>query len=349
MGIEITEKIEEKPLLGKSLAQLQQLVEELGQKKFVAKQLAEWLYVHRVAEIEQMSSLSKPFRERLAFEGYIVGRVMPMDVKESRDGTKKYMFGVSCGVIESAYIPDNHNQRATLCVSSQVGCRMGCKFCMTGRLGFKGNLSANEIINQIFSIDETESLTNIVFMGMGEPLDNLSEVMQALDIITAPWGMAWSPTRVTLSTIGIIDALKEFLDGSKVHLAVSLHAPVSEVRLGMMPAQNKYPIAKVVDLLKQYDFTHQRRLSFEYTLFDGINDSLRDAAALALLINGTSARVNLIRYHRIPDSELAPAKEHAIALFKEYLEGRGIITTVRASRGEDIYAACGMLAGKADK
>ena len=328
-------------LLGLSPEQLKEIALRHGEKAFVGKQIAEWLYVHRVDNFDAMSSLSKRMRGILN-ENYSVGRMPFKDVVTSKDGTRKYLFPtITGGAIESAYIPDR--ERATLCVSSQEGCRMGCRFCMTGRGGFRRNLTRAEILNQIFSIEESGKLTNLVFMGMGEPLDNSEEVFAALDAITAKWGMAWSPTRVTLSTIGVTDKLEEFLTRTNVHLAVSLHVPDKEIRKSLMPVEGRHPIDKVIRILRKHDFKHQRRLSFEYTMFGGVNDSLADADSLTDMIEGMGARVNLIRFHKIPDSELSPSSEKRMEEFKSRLEKHGITTTIRASRGEDIFAACGML------
>jgi len=338
--------MEKKILLGCGPDELQAAVSEAGGKPFAARQLAEWLYVHRATSFDDMTSLSKRMRETLSV-GYDTGRMGFSHVQTSVDGTRKYLFPtITGGAVESAYIPDG--DRATLCVSSQEGCRMGCRFCMTGRGGFTRSLTAGEIVNQIFSIEESRRLTNIVFMGMGEPLDNAGEVVKAIDAITSPWGMAWSPTRVTLSTIGVTESIPYFMERTSVHLAVSLHSPDPAVRGRLMPAERRYPIEETVRMLRGYDFRHQRRISFEYTLFDGVNDRKCDADMLAGLIAGMGARVNLIRFHRIPGSDLAPSSGETIARFKSYLERHGIITTVRASRGEDIFAACGMLS-TADK
>lgn len=338
--------MEKKILLGLGPDELSAVMAEAGGKPFTARQLAEWLYVHRAASIDGMTSLSKRMRETLS-ESYRTGRMSFSRVQTSVDGTRKYLFPtLTGGAVESAYIPDG--DRATLCVSSQEGCRMGCRFCMTGRGGFTRSLTAGEILNQIFSIEESARLTNIVFMGMGEPLDNADEVIKAIETITSPWGMAWSPTRITLSTIGVMRAIPAFMERTSVHLAVSLHSPDPAVRGRLMPVERRYPIEEVIRMLRGYDFRHQRRISFEYTLFDGVNDRKSDADRLAALIAGMGARVNLIRFHRIPDSDLAPSSEETIARFKSHLERHGIITTVRASRGEDIFAACGMLS-TADK
>lgn len=332
-----------KKLLGLTLDQLKDVVAEVGLRPFAARQMAAWLYQKRVTDIDAMTDLPKKARQQLA-EQYIIGREAPKFEARSADGTVKYLFeGVDSRDIEAVYIPDR--DRATLCVSSQAGCRMGCRFCMTGRGGFQGNLDAGAIINQVLSISESESLTNIVFMGMGEPTDNLPAVMAAVEILTAPWGLAWSPKRITVSTIGNLDGLRELISKTKVHLAVSLHTPFAEERKGIMPVEKAYPTADIIKLLRQYDWTGQRRLSMEYTMFAGMNDDDRHADALARLLKGLHARVNLIRFHRIPDFEGAPTERTAMERFRDRLNDAGITATIRASRGEDIMAACGMLAG----
>jgi 23S rRNA (adenine2503-C2)-methyltransferase len=246
--------------------------------------------------------------------------------------------------VETVMIPDD--DRYTICVSSQVGCKMGCKFCMTGRQGFHGHLSAAQIISQFLEIDESANLTNAVFMGMGEPLDNYSSVMKTIEILTSDWGFGWSPKRITLSTIGVLPTLKNYLDDCKCHLAVSLHDPFADERLSLMPMQKPFPIEETVKLIKQYDFTGQRRVSFEYIMFSGINDTKKHADALVRLLGGLECRINLIRFHKIPDFPYETSPDVIIENFKNRLNNSGIMTTVRASRGEDILAACGMLAGQ---
>lgn len=331
-------------LLGNTLNELREITDFLKLPSFTASQIAQWIYVKKVSDIEQMSNLSKGARERLS-ESYEVGGFLPSAIQKSSDGTKKYLFPSLNGKpIEAVMIPEE--DRATLCVSSQSGCKMGCRFCMTGRMGFKGDLTAGEIIAQFLKIDESESISNAVYMGMGEPLDNYEAVLKSTEILTAPWGFGWSPKRVTLSTIGVLPKLKHFLDNSKVHLAVSLHNPFDHKRAEMMPVQKAYPISSVIDLVKQYDFSGQRRVSFEYIMFDGWNDSKVEADALIRLLRGLECRINLIRFHKIPDFELKPSPDVKIESFKKRLNDAGITTTIRASRGEDILAACGMLSGK---
>ncbi len=339
-------------LLGKTPEELSVIAKEHGLPAFAGKQMAQWLYQKRVRSIDEMTNLSKAGREALG-EHYEVGYVAPVDVQTSKDGTRKYLFPVRCPVgaghdeescIEAVMIPDD--DRKTLCVSSQAGCKMGCKFCMTGRQGFHGNLSAADILNQYFAIDEAGELTNTVFMGMGEPLDNWDNVKRVIEILTAPWGLAWSPKRITLSTIGVLPKLKQFLDESKCHLAVSLHNPFPEERAEMMPVQKAWSITEVVRLIKQYDFTGQRRVSFEYTVFEGWNNTPKHADELLRLLKNLECRVNLIRFHKIPDFPYGTAPDPVMEAFRDRLNAGGLTATIRASRGEDIFAACGLLAGK---
>ena len=332
-------------LLGKTPDELKQIALEAGLPAFAGRQMAQWLYAKRVRSIAEMTNLSKQGRERLA-ERYEVGMTAPIDVQTSRDGTKKYLFPVSpqsSFAVEAVMIPDQ--ERKTLCVSSQAGCKMGCKFCMTGRQGFHGNLDPADILSQFFAIEEAGELTNTVFMGMGEPLDNWENVKRVIEVLTADWGLAWSPKRITLSTIGVLPALKRYLEESKCHLAVSLHNPFPEERAAFMPVQKAWSITEVVRLIKQYDFTGQRRVSFEYTVFDGWNNQKRHADALVKLLRGLECRVNLIRFHQIPDFPYGTASNQAMEAFQALLIQGGLTATIRASRGEDIFAACGLLAG----
>ena len=328
-------------LYGKSPEELAAICEQLAMPRFAARQIARWLYVRHVEDPLRMTDLSAANRQRLA-ELCTPALTPPERVSVSSDGTKKYLFRTLRGhFIESAYIPDG--QRATLCVSSQAGCRMGCRFCATGRQGLQQSLSAAEILNQIVSLPEREHLTNLVFMGMGEPLDNMDNVLRALEILTAPWGFAWSPTRITLSTAGVVPQLERFLEASNVHLAVSLHNPFPDERAEIMPVEKAWPIARVVEILRRHDFTHQRRVSFEYIVMSGLNDSPRHIRELTRLLNGIKCRINLIRFHRIPDSPYFSPDDQAMIRFRDALTARGIQTTIRASRGEDIQAACGLL------
>lgn len=338
------QKQRKKSLLSLTLEELQQLATSFSLPKFVSKQLSEWLYKHQVMDIEQMSNISKKVREQLSFE-YHIGRTLPIKCQESKDGTKKYLFqSENGGLIESVFIPER--DRATLCISSQVGCKMNCLFCQTGKQGFSGDLSTCDIINQVLSIDETHKLTNIVFMGMGEPLDNFDNVMKAIHILTEDWGLGLSPKRITLSTIGLNKNLKRFLDECKCHLAISVHNAIAEERATIMPSEKVSPIEKTFDLIRQYDFSGQRRLSIEYILFENKNDSEQHSLRLKKLLQGINCRVNLIPFHQIPNVSLKPLKLDKMELFKNSIEKGGFICTIRTSRGQDIDAACGMLSTK---
>ena len=333
-------------LLGKTLPELQQVALSVGLQKFAGKQLAEWLYVRRATSFEQMTNISLKGRQALE-EQYTIGRHEPVAEAVSKDGTKKYLFRLSLQdgkgdvYIESVYIPDN--DRATLCVSTQAGCKMGCKFCMTGTLGFHGQLPASEILNQIFSIPDADKLTNIVYMGEGEPMDNIDHVLRSLQVMTEPWGCAWSPKRITVSTVGVVPGLERFLKESECHLAVSLHNPFGAERQDIMPIEKRYHLTDVVALLKQYDWQHQRRVSFEYICWHGQNDTIRHAKELVRLLKGLPCRINLIRFHAGVDQTFAGSDEQQMEWLRDYLSDNGITTTIRRSRGEDILAACGML------
>ena len=328
-------------LYGQTLPQLEALCNRLEMPRFAAKQIARWLYDKHATTIEAMSDLSARHRALLA-ETYEVGLTAPEKVSISTDGTKKYLYRTSQNhFIESAYIPDG--DRATLCISSQAGCRMGCRFCATGRQGLQHSLSTNEILNQIESLPERDRLTNIVFMGMGEPLDNLDSLLPALEVLTSAWGFGWSPTRITVSTAGVASRLERFLEATQVHLAVSLHNPFPHERAEIMPIEKAWPIREVVEILRRYDFTHQRRVSFEYIVMSGLNDSPRHIRELCRLLDGIKCRINLIRFHKIPGSPYFSPDDRAMIAFRDALTAKGIHTTIRTSRGEDIQAACGLL------
>ncbi len=331
-------------LFGKTLIELQELVAAHQMPKFTAKQIAQWLYQKEIASIDEMSNISAKNRESLK-ESYELGITPPLKVQESVDGTKKYLFAApKNNFIETAMIPDK--DRKTVCVSSQVGCKMGCLFCMTARQGFQANLSAGEIINQVRSLEEWPNITNLVYMGMGEPFDNIDEVLKSVDILTADWGYGMSPKRITVSSIGIIPGLKKFLEKSTCHLAISLHTPFDEERKNLMPVEQVYPIQEVLKEIKSFDFGLQRRVSFEYIMFKDVNDTPAHVKELAKILNGIKSRMNLIRFHPIPDSPLLGSDDNKIQEFKDALNKKGILTTVRASRGQDIFAACGLLSTK---
>ncbi len=333
--------MQKQPLLGMTLQELKTVASVIGMPSFAAKQMSSWLYGKKVSSIDTMSDLSLKHRELLKAK-YKIGHSLPIDAIHSEDGSVKYLYSTEEGhYIESVYIPEEN--RGTLCISTQVGCKMKCKFCMTGRQGFSANLTANQIINQINSLPEKDKVTNVVIMGMGEPLDNLDEVLKALEIMTSTYGYGWSPKRITLSTVGLRKGLQRFIKECNCHLAISLHSPIHLQRMELIPAEKAFPIADIVNELHNYDFSRQRRLSFEYIVFKNTNDTIAHAKELLKLLRGLDCRVNLIRFHSIPGVDLQAADMDTIIAFRDYLTRHGLFTTIRASRGEDIFAACGML------
>ena len=337
------------PLIGMTLEELQDVCLQLSMPKFTAKQMAQWIYGKHVHTIDEMTNLSKTNREKLD-SLYCIGGIAPIETCRSKDGTMKFLFPTENGkFVESVYIPEG--DRATLCVSCQVGCKMNCLFCQTGKQGWQGNLTVRDILNQIYTIDQLIAeegmtpLSNIVFMGQGEPLDNLDNVLKSTQILTADYGWAWSPRRITISTVGLRNTMRRLLDESECHIAVSLHSPIHEQRQQLMPAEKQFPIADIVELLKEYDWSHQRRITFEYTMFGGMNDDKSHAEALIKLLSPLRCRVNLIRFHTSPGTPFRTSPREKMERFMDILNEHGIRCTIRASRGEDIMAACGLLAG----
>ena len=332
---------QKRPLLGMTPEELKEAVTGFGMPAFTANQIARWLYIQHVRSIDEMTNLSKNNREKLK-ETFDIGCITFIDAQYSKDGTIKYLFPTAAGkFVETVYIPDK--DRATLCVSSQVGCKMNCLFCQTGKQGFEGNLTVCDILNQIYSLPEREKLTNIVFMGQGEPMDNFENVLRTTQILTAPYGYAWSPKRITVSSVGVKGKLERFLNESDCHVAISMHNPFAEQRAAIMPAEKAMSIDEVVNLLGKYDFSHQRRLSFEYIVFDGLNDTEEHARKIVSLVKGLACRFNLIRFHQIPHVPLKGTNEAKMEYFRDFLTRNGVFTTIRASRGQDIFAACGLL------
>ena len=333
---------ETKPCLsGMTLEELKGVAVKAGLPAYATRQMADWLYKKKITSIAEMTNIAVKKRDFLE-DNYDIGIFPPANRLVSSDETVKYLFPVEAGrFVETVYIPSN--DRSTLCVSSQIGCKMNCIFCRTGKQGFAGNLTAPEILNQIRSVQESDKLSNIVFMGMGEPLDNTGALFRVLEILTSPYGYGWSPKRITVSTVGILKGLKLFLDTSQCNLAVSIHSPYPDERRRLMPIEKANPIKDIIQLIRQYDFSHQRRVSFEYILFENINDSVQHAKDLAKLLAGIPCRVNLINYHAIPDVALKKTAPKKMELFRDVLNTKHITCTIRTSRGEDIAAACGML------
>ncbi len=333
------------PLLGQTLEELRHTALAVGLPAYAGSQLARWLYVQHARDFGEMSNISKVGRESLS-QRCAIGQADPVRRYCSEDGTVKYLFPTSLGKeVEAVFIPEG--ERGTLCISSQAGCRMGCRFCMTGRQGFEGDLSTTDILNQLYSLPEREGVTNVVFMGQGEPLDNVDSVLRAIEILTAPYGYAWSPRRITVSTVGRAEGLRRVIEETECHIALSLHNPFPEERAAMMPAERGCSIGELLPLLAAHDWTRQRRLSMEYIVFEGVNDKPAHAKELARLVAPLrGARVNLLHFHEIPDTPYKPAREETMVWLRDYLTRHGITTTIRTSRGQDIMAACGMLGWK---
>lgn len=344
--------MEKKTLLGLTLDELKDVARQLGMPAFTGSQIAKWIYERRVKSIDEMTNISKGNRAKLA-ESYEVGCMAPIESRHSKDGTVKYLFPVRTTdgdtsrkrFVETVYIPEEGGH-ATLCVSCEVGCKMNCLFCQTGKQGFHGYLTVADILNQAYSIPEADSLTNIVYMGQGEPMDNLDNVLRSTQILTAPYGWAWSPKRITVSSVGLKDKLQRFLNESDCQVAISLHSPIHEQREKLMPAEKGMAIKDVVDLLRDYDFSHQRRLTFEYIVFGGLNDSQTHAREICRMLKGLDCHVNLIRFHQIPNVPLHGASPERMETFRDYLTAHGFYCTIRASRGQDIEASCGLLSTK---
>ena len=344
--------MEKKTLLGLTLDELKDVARQLGMPAFTGSQIAKWIYERRVKSIDEMTNISKGNRAKLA-ESYEIGCMAPIESRHSKDGTVKYLFPVRTTdgdtsrkrFVETVYIPEEGGH-ATLCVSCEVGCKMNCLFCQTGKQGFHGYLTVADILNQAYSIPEADSLTNIVYRGQGEPMDNLDNVLRSTQILTAPYGWAWSPKRITVSSVGLKDKLQRFLNESDCQVAISLHSPIHEQREKLMPAEKGMAIKDVVDLLRDYDFSHQRRLTFEYIVFGGLNDSQTHAREICRLLKGLDCHVNLIRFHQIPNVPLHGASPERMETFRDYLTAHGFYCTIRASRGQDIEAACGLLSTK---
>jgi 23S rRNA (adenine2503-C2)-methyltransferase len=331
------------------------IVREHGEPAYRAGQISEWLYKRHATSPMDMANLPKNLRESLAAQAEVQS-VTPEEAGESGDGTRKYVWPAFGGdIYESALIPDG--KRLTLCVSSQAGCRIGCKFCLTARKGLRQSLSAAEILSQFSNTPERDNITHFVYMGMGEPLDNLDAVLESLEVLTSSWGYGFSPRRVTVSTVGLLPQFERLLDETQVNVALSLHAARREVRLPLVPSENQHPAASMVDILRSrselalppFTGTGRRRLSFEITMLKGVNDSPEDAAAVRNLIAGIPARVNLIPWNSFPGTSFEPSPRHSILAYQMVLKRAGIMTTIRESRGQDIGAACGLLAGRREQ
>ncbi|HEY1234126.1 MAG TPA: 23S rRNA (adenine(2503)-C(2))-methyltransferase RlmN [Candidatus Binatia bacterium] len=313
------------------------------------KQIWQWLFHKRATTFAEMTNLSRELREKLA-EHFAIGRLRILRRAESRDGTVKFLFGLADGEsIESVLIPEP--TRLTLCVSTQAGCAFGCAFCATALLGLKRNLTCGEIVDQILEVSRTftddRRITHVVLMGMGEPLANYDQTLRALQIIIdSEWGVGISPRRVTLSTVGLIPQIEKLMAETKVNLAISLHAPNNELRGQLMPVNRKYPLAQLIDCCRSLSIPRRKRITFEYVLMHGVNDSEQHARELAKLLRGVPSKVNVIPFNSHPGSEFLRPTNESIARFQNVLHDAGVQINVRRPRGDDIQAACGQLQGE---
>lgn len=328
-------------LSGRLYSEIGNILEEVGFSDIPAEKVTYWLYRRKIRDFMEMDNLPKTLRAYLN-DNFSPGFYEPFQSFLSDDLSKKYLFKTRSGYpVESVYLPDN--KRNTICVSSQAGCRMACSFCNTGKVGFHGDLGTDEILNQVGSIQESKKLTHIVFMGMGEPLDNYKNVMKALEILTAQWGFSFSPRNITVSTIGLKPCLEEFLKSTRCNVAISIHSPFDEERDEIIPSRNKYSIEELLDLIKAYKWEKNQRVTFQYIMINGINDSRRHLNEIIRILKGTTIRVNLMSYHPPEGSTIQNSPDHLRWYFKKQLIKNGISASIRRSRGLDIGAACGLL------
>lgn len=322
-----------------------------GEKAFRARQCMQWLHQERVLDFQLMTNFSKPLRNYLATHASLE---LPSikTTQASADGTRKWLISLSCGnSVETVFIPEG--ERGTLCVSSQIGCGLTCSFCSTAKQGFNRNLSTSEIIGQVWlAVDaltregHARSVTNVVMMGMGEPLLNFDNVLRAMNLMLSDFAYGLSKRRVTLSTSGLVPQMEQLKKLSDVSLAVSLHAPTNELRNELVPINKKYPLEQLIPVCQQYFGKSRRKVTFEYVMLDGVNDTFAHAKALAKLIADVPCKINLIPFNPFPGTHYRRSSDQAIDKFRSYLMSKGFNTTVRKTRGDDIDAACGQLAGK---
>ena len=335
-----------------SLSELAAFLDERHHPPYRAQQIRQWLFQRRAREFAEMTNLPRELRDALA-ESFSISSLTERQRAESRDGTVKFLFGLADGQsVESVLIPEP--KRLTLCISTQAGCAYGCAFCATALLGFKRNLSASEIVDQIVEAGRTAGdsarITNIVFMGMGEPLANYAHTLRAIEIITdASWGLGIAPRRVTLSTVGLIPQIEKLMQETNVSLAISLHAATDELRGRLMPVNRKYPLERLIDCCRKLPLPRRKRITFEYVLLGGVNDSLADAQALCKVLGGVPSKVNVIPFNPHPGSAFERPADQTVKCFQQVLFDHGIQANVRRARGDDIAAACGQLQGQAER
>jgi 23S rRNA (adenine2503-C2)-methyltransferase len=332
-----------------SFKELAAFLSERKQPAYRAKQIRQWLFQKRAAAFKEMTNLSRPLREQLE-EHFTISRLNTLRRVEARDGTVKFLFRLGDGAsIESVLIPEA--RRLTLCISTQVGCGFGCAFCATAVLGLKRNLTASEIVDQVLEANRTligdERITHVVFMGMGEPLANYAQTVSAIAIITdGEWGVGISPRRVTLSTVGLVPQIEKLMEETRVNLAISLHAPANELRGELMPVNRKYSLEQLLDCCRKLPIPRRKRITFEYVLLGGVNDSEQQARQLARVLRGIPSKVNVIPFNSHPGSGFIRPAPEQIERFQNVLCDEGVQINVRRPRGDDIQAACGQLQGE---
>ena len=333
-----------------TLREFESVLSERQEPSYRAQQIWQWLFQKRAASFSEMTNLPADLRARLA-EDFTISRLAVLRQAVSTDGTEKFLFGLVDGQsVESVLIPEA--ERLTLCVSTQAGCGFGCAFCATAVLGLKRNLRASEILDQILdasrSLAGDQRITHVVLMGMGEPLANYAETVKALDVMTdSRWGLGISPRRVTLSTVGLVPQIRRLMEETRVNLAISLHAATEELRAGLMPVNRKYPLKQLIDCCRALPIPRRKRITFEYVLLRGVNDSTADARALCELLQGIRCKVNLIPFNPHPGSVYQRPDDADIQKFQDVLHLHGLQTNIRRPRGDDIQAACGQLQGEA--
>lgn len=331
-----------KSLCGLSADEIYEIIEPSGFTTGHSVVIANSIYKKRISDISQFDKIPKKLKELLN-DIVVSGINFPLASVVSKDNSVKYLFRTGTGKeFETVYIPDK--KRNTVCVSTQSGCRMGCTFCATAKYGFNGNLTAGEIINQIISIPKAEKVTHVVFMGMGEPMDNLENVLKACSVITAEWGLALSSKNLTISTVGIMPEIEQFLQKAEYNLALSLYSPFTEERRIAVPAEIKYPVSQIIDIMKGFPVKKKRRLSVAYIMFKDINDTDKHLEELIGVLKNTKIRVNLLPYHTVLNDLLCPSSAERMQYFKHNLITSGVSASIRRSRGTDISAACGLLA-----
>jgi 23S rRNA (adenine2503-C2)-methyltransferase len=331
-----------------TLDELEPVMAGWGQSPYRARQLVKWLY-KGVTDFHQMTDISRSFRQELSRQAHISSLTLA-DQQEAADGCRKFLFRLEDGqAVESVLIPEEDH--ATLCLSTQVGCAQGCRFCLTARRGLVRNLKAGEIVNQVLAVRSLlpangRPLTNLVFMGMGEPLANYAAVVRALAILAAPWGLSFSPRRLTVSTVGLAPLIPRLGREGRANLTVSLNAPDDETRNRLMPVNRRYPLAELLAACRAFPLPPHRRITFAYVLLNGVNDSPAQARQLARLLQGLKAKINLIPLNPDPRLPFSPSPQARVLEFQEILRRHHYTVLLRESRGRDISAACGQLVGE---